>query len=42
MGPNGPYSKLIYLGGTGYEGCIGSRFTFVYQGVLVIHKVTKA
>ena len=28
--------ELIYLDGTIYEGCIGSRFTFVQKGVLVI------
>ena len=36
MSPNGPCSKLIYLFGTGYEDRIGSRFTFVYKGILVI------
>ena len=36
MCPNGPRSKLIYLVGMGYEGQIGSRFTFVHKGVLVI------
>ena len=28
--------ELIYFVGTDYEGQIGSRFTFVYKGVLVI------
>ena len=36
MGPSGPYSKLIYLVGMGYEGRIGFRFTFVHKGILVI------
>ena len=36
MGPNGPRSKLIYLIGTNYDGQIGSRFTFVHKGILVI------
>ena len=36
MGPNGPRSELIYLVGMGYEGQIGSRFTFVHKSVLVI------
>ena len=36
MGSNGPYFKLIYLFSTDYEGQIGSRFTFVHKGVLVI------
>ena len=36
MGPIGPRSKLIYLVGMSYEGQIGSRFTFVHKGVLVI------
>ena len=36
MGPNGPCSKLIYLVGMGYEGRIGSMFTFVHKGILVI------
>ena len=34
--PNGPCSELIYLVGMGYEGRIGSRFTFVHNDVLVI------
>ena len=36
MGPIGPRSKLIYLVGMSYEGQIGSRFTFVHKGVLII------
>ena len=36
MGPSGPRSKIIYLVGIGYKGWIGSRFTFVHEGVLVI------
>ena len=36
MGHIGPHSELIYLIGMGYEGQIGSRFTFVRKGVLVI------
>ena len=36
IGPNGPYSELIYLVGMGYGGRIGSRFTFVHKVVLVI------
>ena len=36
MGPNGPFFELIYLVGMGYEGQIGSRFTFVHKDVLVI------
>ena len=36
MGSSGPYYELIYLVGMGYEGQIGSRFTFVHKGVLVI------
>ena len=36
MGHIGPHSKLIYLIGMGCEGQIGSRFTFVHKGVLVI------
>ena len=35
MGLSGPCSKLLYLVDTGYEGRIGSRFTFVHKGVLV-------
>ena len=30
--------ELIYFVGTDYEGQIGSRFTFVYKGILVIIK----
>ena len=36
IGPSGPCYELIYLVGIGNEGRIGSRFTFVYKGVLVI------
>ena len=36
MGPSGPRFELIYLIGMSYKGQIGSRFTFVYKGVLVI------
>ena len=36
MSPNGSRSKLIYLVGMDYEGRIGSKFTFVHKGVLVI------
>ena len=36
MEPSGPRSKLIYLVGMGYEGRIGSRFTFVHKDILVI------
>ena len=36
MGPSGPHSKFIYLVSMGYEGQIGSRFTFVHKSVLVI------
>ena len=36
MGPSGPRSKLIYHDDTVYEGWIGSRFTLVHKGVLVI------
>ena len=35
MGPNGPPSELIYLGGMDYEGRIDLRFTFVHKGVLI-------
>ena len=38
MGPNGPRFELIYLVGMDYEGLIGSRFTFMHKGVLVIMK----
>nr|CAN78344.1 hypothetical protein VITISV_026337 [Vitis vinifera] len=34
MGPYGPRYELIYLVGTDYEGWIGSKFTFVYKGIL--------
>ena len=36
MGPSSPRFELIYLVGMGYEGRIGSRFTFVHNGILVI------
>ena len=36
MGLSDPRSELIYLVGTHYEGRIGSRFTFVHKGVLMI------
>ena len=36
MGPSGPRFELIFLVGMGYEGRIGSKFTFVHKGVLVI------
>ena len=36
MGSSDPYYELIYLVGVGYEGQIGSRFTFVHKSVLVI------
>ena len=36
MGPNGPRFELIYLDGLDYKGRIGSKFTFVNKGVLVI------
>ena len=36
MGPNGPYSKLIYLVGKDYEGQIDSNFPFVHKSVMVI------
>ena len=36
MGPNGPYSKLIYLVDKDYEGRIDYKFTFVHKGVMVI------
>ena len=36
MGPNGPRFELIHLVGIDYEGRIGSKFTFVHKGVLVI------
>ena len=35
MGPSGPHSELIYFVGMDYEGRIGSKFTYVYKGVLV-------
>ena len=36
VGPNGPYSELIYFVGMDYESWIGSKFTFVHKGILVI------
>ena len=36
MGLSGPHSELIYLVGMDYEGWIGSRFTFMHKGVLII------
>ena len=36
MGPNGLYSKLIFLIGTVYEVWMGFQFTFVHQDILVI------
>ena len=36
MGLNGLCSELIYHDNTSYEGQIDSRFTFVYNDVLVI------
>ena len=36
MGPNGPLSELIYIVTMGYEGRIGSKFTFVHKSILVI------
>ena len=36
MGLSGPHSQLIYLVGMGYEGWIGSNYTFVHKGILVI------
>ena len=36
MGPSGPRSKLIYHVDTSYKGRIGSKFTFVHKGILVI------
>ena len=36
MGSNGPCFELVYLVGMGYDGRIGSKFTFVHKGVLVI------
>ena len=36
MGPRGSCFELIYLVGICYEGWIGSRFTFVHKGILVI------
>ena len=36
MGLEGPRFELIYLVGTDSEGWIGSKFTFVHKGILVI------
>ena len=36
MGPNDPYSELIYHNDMIYEDWIGSKFIFVYKGVLAI------
>ena len=36
MGPSSPCYELIYLVGTGYEGQIGFRFTFVHKDILLI------
>ena len=36
MGPSGPCSELIYLIGIDFEGWIGSKFTYVHKGILVI------
>ena len=36
MGPSSSLFELIHLVGMGYEGRIGSKFTFVHKGVLVI------
>ena len=36
IGLSGSWFKLIYLVYMGYEGRIGSKFTFVHKGVLVI------
>ena len=36
MGLDGPRSELIFLVSTGYKGHIGSKFTFVHKGILVI------
>ena len=36
MGPSGPHFELIYLVGMGYEGQIGSKFTFVHKSVSII------
>ena len=36
MSPNGPRSELIYLVGIGYEGRIGSWFTFMHKSILII------
>ena len=36
MGPSDLHSKHIYFVSIGYEGQIGSRFTFMHKGILVI------
>ena len=36
IGPSGPYSKLIYLVGMGYEGRTDFKFAFVHKNVLII------
>ena len=36
MDPKGLRFELIYLIGMGYEGRIGSTYTFVHKGILVI------
>ena len=36
MSLSDPYSKLIYLFGTSYEGWIDSKFIFVHKDILVI------
>ena len=36
MGPSSPRSEHEYLISMDYEGKIGSRFTFVHKGILVI------
>ena len=36
MGFNGPHSELIHHDDTVYEGWIGSKFTFIHKGILVI------
>ena len=36
MGPNGLISELIYHDDMVYEGLIGSWFTLIHKGILVI------
>ena len=36
MGPSGPCFELIYLVGMDFKGWIGSKFTYVHKGILVI------